>query len=345
METPATAPDILSNAERDQRLRDDVRQLAHQHKDSRRLTLEVCRLLFYRYGEAPNANRVYNLTRKGSLTTITEQVAAFWQGLREQTQVRIPCPGLAEAAADQLGSFLSGLIQDIETRLDSQLDAHREAARDEVRNARLAAKQAEAHLEAAGTQARQQKLELEAQLSTAAGQLAAAQQELAGERATSAHLRTEAEVWTGRTAEAQAQLRQAQDMFTREVASLRQALATADVRADGAEQRALERIEEERGHQRKLAARCTQAEQQAVTQARKAEALSGQVLTLTGESAMLRGRLAGLEEERARVLAEMQRLATAAEMARPAPRARSRRRPAASGGMDAPSSEPDPNCA
>ncbi|MFZ5531469.1 MAG: hypothetical protein ACOY4U_10545 [Pseudomonadota bacterium] len=333
MDALKAAPETLSNAERDQRLRDDVRQLAAQHKDSRSLTLEVCRLLFYRYGEAPNANRVYNLTRKGSLTTITEQVAAFWQGIRGQTHIQIPCPGLAEEAADKLGGFLSSLIQDIEMRLHGQLEAHREAASDEVRSARLAAEQSESQREAVKTEALRERQAFEADLLAASERLATAQQALAVERAAVVNLHEEVTVWTARNAEAQAQLRAAQDMFTQEVASLRQALANAEARSAAAEQRALKMIEEERGRSRQLAARCTQAEQQAEAQAAKAEAqsvkaeaLSSQVLALTSEASMLKGRMAAWEEERARLLAEVQRLAGAAAVAQEAPRARVRRR-------------------
>lgn len=326
MKAPETTSESLSNAEKDQRIREEVRRLASQHKDSRSLSLEVCRLLFYRYGEVPNANRVYNLTRKGSLTTITEQVAAFWQGIRGQTHVRIPCPGLAEEAADKLGSLLSGLIQDIEARLQGQLEAHRASARDEVRTARLAAEQAESHLEAVKAQALSVRQLLEADLAVASEQLLSAQQELAVERAAVVSLRDEVRVWTGRSAEAQGQLREAQEMFTREVASLREALASAEARSAAAEQRALEMIEEERGRQRKLAARCAQAEQQAEAQGRKAEALTAQVLAITSEASMLKGRMAAWEEERARLLAEVQRLAVAAAPAQDASKVRARRR-------------------
>lgn len=340
METPETGSERLSNAEKDQRIREEVRRLAVQHKDSRSLTLEVSRLLFYRYGEVPNANRVYNLTRKGSLTTITEQVATFWQGLRGQTQLRIPCPGLAEEAADKLGGFLSGLIQDIEARLQGQLEVHREVASNEARAARLAAEQSESRLEAVKTEALRERQAFEADLLAASERLATAQQALAVERAAVVNLHEEVMVWTARNTEAQAQLRAAQDMFTQEVASLRQALANAEARSAAAEQRALEMIEEERGRSRQLAARCTQAEQQAEAQGRKAEAqaakaevqsakaeaLSSQVLALTSEASMLKGRMAAWEEERARLLAEVQRLTIAAAPVSEVPRVRARRR-------------------
>lgn len=326
METPEIASDSLSNAEKDQRIREEVRRLALQHKDSRGLTLEVCRLLFYRYGEVPNANRVYNLTRKGSLTTITEQVGAFWQDIRGQTHVRIPCPGLAEQTADKLGGFLSGLIQDIEVRLQGQLEVHQAAARDEVRSARLAAEQAESQLEAVKSQASRDRQAIEADLVTASERLSVIQQELAVERAAAANLGEEVTAWTGRSAEAQGQLRAAQEMFAREVACLRQSLADAEARSAAAEQRALEMIEEERGRQRKLAARCTQAEQQAEAQNRKAESLAGQVLALTSEASMLKGRKASWEEERARLQTEIQRLAVAAAPAQELPKVRARRR-------------------
>lgn len=255
MNSPENSSIPAGNADRDARIRADVSALAARHKDSRSLTLEVCRLLFYRHGEAPNANRVYNLTRRGSLTTITEQVAAFWQDLREQTRAHIPCDGLGTEAAEKLGGFLTGLIADIEQRLRAELDGQRQAALQEVRAARQAQDQAEARARDAVASAEAAVLAVEAKALQAARdqdatiaalqeQVAAAQRQLAAEAATVAHLRDDLAASAARAealrAEQQAERQQhqaAQALVAHELAGLRQALDAAEARAAGAEQR------------------------------------------------------------------------------------------------------------
>lgn len=308
METPKIPQEFPPSADRDQRIKEDISQLISKHRSSRSLTPEVCRLLFYRYGEVPNANRVYGLTRKGSLTTITEEVANFWKDIRGQSHIQIPCPGLSNAAADKLGNFLSGLIQEIETRLSNELEAHRETSRNEIRKAHLAAEQAENALQTARNLASEDRQSWEAERQMANLRETQLLKELAAEQSTSSQLRAEMEAWTNRATEAQAQLRHAQDMFTNELSSIRKALELSESRAVGAEQRALEHIEEERQEQRKLASRLAHADKQADLYASKYEKQSAQILALTTEAAMLKGRLAAVEEDRVRLQSEVQRL-------------------------------------
>lgn len=337
-----------THAERDAQIRAEVAALAARHKDSRSLTLEVCRLLFYRHGEAPNANRVYNLTRRGSLTTITEQVAAFWQGLREQTRAHIPCEGLGTEAADKLGGFLTGLIADIEQRLRAELDGQRQRSQQEVLEARQLQQRAEVAARAAATAAEAAVMDVEARALQAARdqdaviaslrqELADAQRQLATEVATLAHLREELAAGEARASEAQArqqaqlqslqqQHQEAQALFAHELAGLRQALDAAEARAAGAEQRALERIEEERALQRQLAGKLDQAERARAALLQRAEDQGQALLGMTGELALLKGRQSALQEERDRLLVELRLAADA--VARPTRRvARVRSRP------------------
>lgn len=288
----------LTNSERDLKIRLDVRELALQHKDSRRLSREVCRLLFYRYGETPNANRIYSLTRKGSLTTISEEVASFWQSLREQTQVHIPCPGLTADAAERMGSFLTGLIADIEQRLNGELDVHRQAAQDEVRLVRLelqSVREASAALQEA---AHRQKIELQERLTSAQDQIAGLQQQLARETATSALLRDETQAWERRAVAAQSQAQETQALFAQEVANLGEALAAAEARASGAEQHALDRIEKEKKAGRLLAEKLHHQEKAFQAQRLQLESLNQVHLKVSEEAAELRGKLKGLQAER-----------------------------------------------
>lgn len=90
------------------------------------------------------------------------------------------------------------------------------------------------------------------------------------------------------------------------------ALDAAEARAAGAEQRALERIEEERALQRRQAEQLEQAGKARAALARKAEDQAQALMGLTGELSLLKGRQLALQEERDRLLAELREKAEAA---------------------------------
>lgn len=300
--TPNTSPAPAADAvDRNLQLRDEVRQLAAQYKDARRLTAEVSRLLFYRYDEAPNANRIYNLTRRGSLTTISEEVDAFWQRLRTQTQASIACPGLVPELAVTMGKFLSGLIASIEQRLRVELAVQQTAAVARVHEAELALQQEQEAGAVAVATARDVLAAAQERLTQRESALAGVQQQLIKENAAVEYLRAEVSAWQTRAASAQEQATETQALFSRELASLREALAAAEARASGAEDNALQRIEAERAGQRRQIDRMAKLEKALEVQQTRSHSLAQQVLQLTEENGVLTGRLQGLQEERKRL--------------------------------------------
>jgi hypothetical protein len=49
----------------------------------------VCALLFFRFGQTPTANRLYQLVKRGSMGTPAAVLGEFWTELREKSRVRI----------------------------------------------------------------------------------------------------------------------------------------------------------------------------------------------------------------------------------------------------------------
>jgi hypothetical protein len=49
-------------------LESDIEAVRERASDTQALYREVCALMFFRYGETPTANRLYQLVRKGSMS-------------------------------------------------------------------------------------------------------------------------------------------------------------------------------------------------------------------------------------------------------------------------------------
>ena len=71
------------------RLAAEIERLKADFPKTRELYREACALLFFRFGITPTANRLYQLVRKGSMSTPTAVLGEFWAELREKSRVRI----------------------------------------------------------------------------------------------------------------------------------------------------------------------------------------------------------------------------------------------------------------
>ncbi|MEI5997896.1 DNA-binding protein [Paraburkholderia bengalensis] len=121
-------------------LESDIAAIRERVSDTQALYREVCGLIFFRYGETPTANRLYQLVRKGSMSAPAKALRDFWASVREQTRVDIGHPDLppdVAKAAGELVATLWRLSGDAASnawdafRLDAQreIDAAREQAR------------------------------------------------------------------------------------------------------------------------------------------------------------------------------------------------------------------------
>lgn len=87
----------------------DVETLRIQFPQTKELYREVCRLMFFRYGMQPTANKLYQLVRKGTMSTPSQAVTNFWSELREKRRIDIEHAGLPESLREFAGEALSTL--------------------------------------------------------------------------------------------------------------------------------------------------------------------------------------------------------------------------------------------
>src|ERR1700693_6430509 len=91
------------------RLAAEIDRLKVEFPKTRELYRAVCALLFFRFGMTPTANRLYQLVKRGSMSTPTQVLGEFWTELREKSRVRIDHPDLPadlQAAAGELVATL-----------------------------------------------------------------------------------------------------------------------------------------------------------------------------------------------------------------------------------------------
>src|SRR5579864_8673809 len=91
------------------RLAADIERLKAAFPKTRELYREVCALLFFRFGMTPTANRLYQLVKRGSMSTPVAVLTEFWAELREKSRVRIEHADLPEelqAATGELAAVL-----------------------------------------------------------------------------------------------------------------------------------------------------------------------------------------------------------------------------------------------
>jgi len=110
-------------------LQQEIAALKERLRDTRELYREVCVLLFFRHGITPTANRLYQLVRRGSMSTPAEVLRQFWQDLRERSKVRLEQPGLPDEFRELGGELLSTLWTRALALAQSDLSALKEEAR------------------------------------------------------------------------------------------------------------------------------------------------------------------------------------------------------------------------
>jgi DNA repair exonuclease SbcCD ATPase subunit len=87
----------------------DVESLRIQIPQTKELYREVCRLMFFRYGVQPTANKLYQLVRKGTIATPSQAVNHFWSELREKRSIDIEHPALPDSLREFASEALSTL--------------------------------------------------------------------------------------------------------------------------------------------------------------------------------------------------------------------------------------------
>ncbi|MFM0114994.1 DNA-binding protein [Paraburkholderia nemoris] len=225
------------------RLAAEIDRLKAAFPKTRELYREVCALLFFRFGITPTANRLYQLVKRGSMSTPTQVLGEFWVELREKSRVRIEHPDLPaelQAAAGELVATLwtrsSAAAQNALDALRVEVEAERATAQDAVTSLQASLSRTETALEQRtgallAAQVRIQELE---------------QAQAAGE-ATRHALEAEIARLQDENAARDRALVQARADFSGELGKLRTSAELAEERFRAAEKRALLEIERERG--------------------------------------------------------------------------------------------------
>ncbi len=277
----------------------EIDRLKAEFPKTRELYREVCALLFFRFGITPTANRLYQLVKRGSMSTPTQVLREFWVELREKSRVRIEHPDLPAELQAAAGELVATLWTKSTTSAQAALEALRTDAEAEKACARNEVASLQAEL-----------VRTETALEQRTGALLAAQvriQELeqaqaAGE-ATRQALETEIARQQDENAARDRALVQARADFSVELDKLRSSAELAGERLRAAEKRALLEIERERGvsarSQKELEAAARRTEQADTRHWADIQALQTQLGDVRHHAGVVEGNLEALRNTNA----------------------------------------------
>jgi hypothetical protein len=272
--------------------------------DTRELVRAMATYLFLECGIHPSANKILSLTKQGSMNTITDELANWWDSLRERMRPTIAAPDVPEALRDTLAEF--GAQFWIAASADAKATFEGERARLEGL-AESAGRQAEdaitithkVRVELA--EAHEDKHKLHLQLEKRDNELTEAHQSVS-------MLRGEVERRTQENRETQDRLSAAQNEFTKELDKQRETTAKIEHRAaedlrrqhqevDRARQETLRKAEEltklkeaaERAAAAAQAAQVQASQAQAALEQRLAKHASDRAVSETAMQATIKG--------------------------------------------------------
>ncbi|AUT75931.1 ATPase [Paraburkholderia hospita] len=284
----AIPPDLPSD---EARLAADIDRLKAEFPKTRELYREVCALLFFRFGQTPTANRLYQLVKRGSMGTPASVLGEFWAELREKSRVRIEHPDLP---AD-LGAAAGELVATLWTRATASAQAELEALRAEVEGERTEAEQrvaaARGELERTETALEQRTAAL------LAAQVEVRELEKAQAEGHAARKALDAEIsrLKAGAAERDRELARVREGFSRDLDKLRETAERAEERLRATEKRALLEIDRERGAavklQKEVDETSKRADRREADHRRAVEALQAQLGDARHQAGVLQGRL------------------------------------------------------
>ncbi|MGF6903442.1 DNA-binding protein [Paraburkholderia sp. GAS348] len=298
------------------RLVTEINRLKAAFPKTRDLYREACALLFFRFGITPTANRLYQLVKRGSMSTPTQVLGEFWTELREKSRVRIEHPDLPadlQAAAGELVATLwtrsTASAQEALDALRAEVEVERAAAQNAVTSMQGELARTETALEqrtAALLAAQVRIQELEQAQVAAEATLRALDAEIG---------RQQKEIGARDRA-----LVQARADFSGELEKLRAGADLAEERLRAAEKRALLEIERERiasaRLQKDLDVAVRRAEQGDTRHRHEIQALQTQLGDVRHHAGVLEGNLEALRSSNAIYASELdavrRQLATAA---------------------------------
>src|ERR1700761_3392898 len=130
-------------------LETDIEALRERVSDTQDLYREVCALMFFRYGETPTANKLYQLVRKGSMSAPAKALRDFWGEVRDKTRVDVGQPDLPPEIASAAGELVATLWRLSGDAASASLEVFRQDAEREMAVAREQAQAMAAERDAA----------------------------------------------------------------------------------------------------------------------------------------------------------------------------------------------------
>ncbi|KML60935.1 ATPase [Burkholderia cepacia] len=277
------------------RLTAEIERLKADFPKTRELYREACALLFFRFGITPTANRLYQLVRKGSMSTPTAVLGEFWAELREKSRVRIEHPDLPADLQAAAGELVAALWNRSSTEAATALDALRAEVEAEraAANAEVAALQAELGRTETALEQRT------AALLTAQVRIQELEQVRAADDASRRALQSDVERLKADNTEGDRALVQARADFTTQLDRLRDDAGRAEERLRASEKRALQEIDRERlaaaRLQKELDATASRAEQRDAQHRKDIATLQTQLGDALHRCGVLQGQLDGAQ--------------------------------------------------
>ncbi|MEM5389561.1 DNA-binding protein [Paraburkholderia phymatum] len=279
----------------DTHLAAEIDRLKVDFPKTRELYREVCALLFFRFGQAPTANRLYQLVKRGSMGTPAAVLGEFWTELREKSRVRIEHPDLPTDLRDAAGELVATLW----TRATASAQAALDALRAEVEGERTAAEQ---RVAAARSELERTETALEQRTAALlAAQVEVRELEKAQAEGRAVRQAMEADIvrLKNEGAARDRELEKVRDGFSRDLEKLRETAAQSDERLRATEKRALLEIDRERGAAAKLQKELDElnrrADRRDAEHRRAVETLQAQLGDARHQAGVLQGRLEAVQ--------------------------------------------------
>ncbi|MDE1181788.1 DNA-binding protein [Paraburkholderia sp.] len=278
----------------------DLDRLKTAFPKTRDLYREACALLFFRYGITPTANRLYQLVKRGSMSTPVAVLGEFWTELREKSRVRIEHPDLPEELQSAAGDLVATLWRRSSEAADAALGALRVEVDAEKLTAEKSVLAARAELERTEAALEQRT----AALLTAQVHIQALEKEQSASDATRRSLESENARLRDEIEARDQALTRAQAEFSRDLQALRADAEQSAERLRASEKRALLEIDRERSTasrlQKELDAATRRAEERDVQQRASFDALQAQLGDARHQAGVLQGRLDAAQATNAR---------------------------------------------
>ncbi len=81
-------------------LQKQVEDIKTNNASTQDVYIKLAKLLFLKYQEIPTVNMLYNLVRKGSMTTVVNAMRIFWQDIQKQLSTKISAPDIPQNLQD-----------------------------------------------------------------------------------------------------------------------------------------------------------------------------------------------------------------------------------------------------